>query len=465
MKRRNGRIGSAVTAAVTVWGMTLAMTGVVMVPLTAASAHPLAASELTLKNGKTWRGEINDTVEAVFIEGGRERKIEGKIVRADKTMVVIEVEANGSTSRKSIFFGDLRSLKTTAAAAVPTDSGADAPTADPNGGSGEAVGAVATNEGGEKAVPSNFKGVFILPMEGMVGTGLRHEQIEEIGKAADKFGPGQIIVLQIDSGGGLVRESVEISRVMIDIKKRHRVVAWIKEAISAAAFTALHCDEIYFMNVGALGSITMFAGTVAIKGDVLDAWVAEVGKVARIGGRSEKVIRCMIHAPFECSYTIPPGGGPKDAIFFDDLSGEVALDDKSSMLTLNATRAYECGFSDGTADNEEQLGRLLGIPEWKEVDDSGRKIYRDWQRLLKDGSEDIVKLVAQFNFKGAGGGDKLFLQSRIRILTDLIRWYDKCEPCIFEAAQKGAGLPPKQVLQDELERLKEDLSRMNRQRR
>jgi hypothetical protein len=435
-------------------------------PQASAGSSSGAATELKLRNGQTWRGSINDTVEVVFVENGRERTLEGKLLRADTTMVVIESDASGRAARKSIFFADVRSLKTVTSAAAATPAApASAATPSPSSPSSQPSGS-STDAGGEKrAVPADYKGVFILPMKGMVGTGMRHEQIDEIGREADKYGPGQIIVLHIDSGGGMVIESERIHASMVELKKRHRVVAWIKEAISAAAFTAMHCDEIYFMNVGALGSITMFAGTKAIEGAELQAWLENMTRIAELGGRSGAVARAMVHKPLAVSYTIPEGGGPKDAIFFADTSGKVVLDGPDTMLTLNAAEALACGFSDGTADSEAELAKLMGLPEWKEVNDSGRRIFRDWQRLLERGSEEIIKLVQQYGYKGAADGAEAQIGVRLRIVQDLIKWWDRCEPCMIEASQKGVGVPPKEALEREERRLRELLAEINRERR
>ena len=83
--------------------------------------------------------------------------------------------------------------------------------------------------------------IFILPQSGMVGVGLRAAEMEKVEKAADKFGPGQIIVLRINSPGGLVTEADEIDKVLNRVREKHRLVAWLEEAISAAAVMALHC--------------------------------------------------------------------------------------------------------------------------------------------------------------------------------------------------------------------------------
>ena len=159
-----------------------------------------------------------------------------------------------------------------------------------------------TTTGEDGYLKSSKPGVFFMPWEGPVGIEARHDEIQEIIEEADKYGPGQIIVLQINSPGGLVIEGDKIHETLKDVKKRHRVVAWVKEAISAAAFASLHCDEIYFMQVGAMGSAVMFAGQTAISGDELNAWLEKFSEVAEIGGRDPIIARCMVTRTAMASY-------------------------------------------------------------------------------------------------------------------------------------------------------------------
>jgi hypothetical protein len=439
-------------------------------PLSVGS--PTRASDLTFKSGQTWRGAINDTVEVVFTESGRERTLEGTVVRADRTMIVVETTAaDGKTSRKTIFFNDVKSMRSlgSAPAKEAGETGATTTTA-PNAASGTSggSGAAADDADGKKPTPvaaSDFKGVFYMPIEGTVGVGMRHDEIEAIGKEADKFGPGQIIIIEINSPGGLVLESERIHATMLDLKKRHRVVAWIKEAISAAAFTALHCDEIYFMNVGALGSMTMFAGTQSAKGESLAGWLDLAGRVAKEGGRNPHIARCMIKIELELSYDIPEGGGPKDAIFREDAKGQFVLDRADTMLTLNAAQALACGFSDGTADTVEELAVVMGLPMWKEVNEVGRKIHRDWQRTLKEGTHELTMLMNQYEYKNTTSGDpEKIISTRIRIINDVLRWVDRCWSCAFEVM---GGLPEqiKPALERELEELRRQLAEIKQAQR
>ncbi|MSR40819.1 MAG: hypothetical protein EXS10_02825 [Phycisphaerales bacterium] len=380
-----------------------------------------------LKSGAQFKGEVGERVRVKCMQGAAETTLEGTIVKGDAKVLVLAVDKNGKTSNVTILAFDLRSIESLAAATTTPTGGKPAPStaasADAKGLAPTATSATA------RAIPN----IFVLPLEGTVGIGMRHEEIEQIGKEADKMGPGQLIVLLIDSPGGLVIEGDRIHETMKELKKRHRVVAWIKRAISAAAFTSLHCDEIYFMRVGALGSITMFSGQTAISGNELVAWLDKVGEATEIGGRSAYIGRAMVTNPELLSYDIPEGYTRQDTVFYNTMQGKYKLSNELENLTFNADNAWHCGFSDGTADTVEELAVCLQLTEWKEASDVGRKIHENWQKLLKDCVEQKTKLLADLE-NPAGSDDAAMLGARIKALTELIRWYDRCKPgMVYEA--------------------------------
>ena len=241
--------------------------------------------------------------------------------------------------------------------------------------------------------------VFILPLGGMVGVGLRHQEMEKIEKEADKFGPGQIIVIRINSGGGLVTEGDQIAESLSRMRDKHRVVAWIEEAISGAAFTAMHCREIYFMKTGSLGSITMFAGDKSAQGKELEAWIERVGDVAEGAGRNRQVGRCMVYSPLVVSYTKDKKTGK--VTFFDNDSGEHMLSDDKDNLTFTEDVALDCGFSQGTADTEEELFKIMQLkPNSYVVNSVGKKVGDTWDKTISDSKKSKSRLlIAQVAFQ------------------------------------------------------------------
>jgi hypothetical protein len=390
--------------------------------------------ELTFSNGSSWRGDDGALVDVVYNEQGIEQSMTGVIKKIDGRpgfqIVFIRGQIAGREATKGIFAPDIVSMKASgdgdasASAGTPAAKTTDA---DRSGSDGKTSKPAITTTGEDGFLKSSKPGVFFMPWEGPVGIEARHDEIKAIIDEADKYGPGQIIVLQINSPGGLVIEGDKIHETLKDVKKRHRVVAWIKEAISAAAFTSLHCDEIYFMQVGAMGSAVMFAGQTAISGGELDAWLKKFSEVAEIGGRDPIIARCMVTRTAMASYDKDPDTGK--VTIYPDMQGEFDISDDKNVLTLNVDNAMDCGYADGVANTTDELAVLLDLPEWHEVNDSGRKIHERWQRNVKQCRERIPRLNAELQRNP---------EKAIILLKELLGWYNRCYPVLVYEM----GLPP-----------------------
>jgi hypothetical protein len=165
----------------------------------------------------------------------------------------------------------------------------------------------------------------------------------------------------------------------------------------------------------------------------------------------------MIHAPMMVSYDKDPDTG--EVTFYNDLSGEYVLSDEESNLVFNASLALHCGFSDGTADTEEELAKLLDLPEWNEKSDYGRKISQEWLDTCEKAQNEVRRLWAQLGYKGSGSGDPVEMMGiRIKILEKVIRWQERAPECV-------GGVPPKEQLEREIKDLRKQLSDMKKSKR
>ena len=369
--------------------------------------------------------------------------VEGKILRvnADDKSITVTAMVAGKPTDRVIKWSSIKSISIIGSSAA-TDSKT----------------ATAAGTGTAAATPIK-RTIFIMPWEGTVGEGARHDEIEAIGKEADKIGPHQIIILEVNSPGGLVTEGDQIDSTLMDLKKRHRVIAWIKEAISAAAFTSLHCDEIYFQRVGTLGAITMFAGTKSIEGAELDAWQKKVGDVAEVGGRNRWIGEAMVtNAPL-LSYDRDENGNIK---WYNTLEGKYPLSDAIQNLTLNADKAMHCRFADGIANNPDELIALLHLnKEDVVISPVGYKIHKDWQALLEDCKEQKPKIIRDA-MNPAGSDNVAQIGSQIKAIKQLILWWDKCAPCM---QLEGPQVPPKEELEKQLKQLRKQLGEIQKQKK
>ena len=396
--------------------------------------------EIRLKNGSAWRGELNDFVQVKFVEQNVEIQLTGRLVDATKYYIKID----GELGTKTIFNGDIRSMRT-----VEANDAAEVMPGKKRGADNAAV---------EETVDDDAPGVFVLPLRGGVGEEFRHEEIEMIGEEADKFGPGQIIVLIINSNGGLVSESELITETIWDLKKRHRVVAWVEKAISAGCSTAMVCDEIYMMTEGTAGSVTSIYGNLQhVPEKEAQPSIDYLVRIAKEAGRSEHIARAMKLKKYLCSYDKDPQTG--EVTFYGDLSGEFVLSDAESNLCFNSTNALHCGFSDGTADTEEDLAKLLDLPRWHEKSDYGRRIAKKWRGTVEKAKEEIPRLLARRGYWKSSGSAEERIGALIQIDLALIRWIDR-------APNVARGkLPPKEFLEREVKELRKQLADLKRAQR
>ena len=373
--------------------------------------------EVRVKDGSRWRGAIGEQVVVKFEQLGVTQEIAGTLLQVEDTYLVLDAVVAGKAAKKLIYKGDVVEM-TSAGAVEPSKSG-------PANQSG-----IVSKANEPKAAPTDQAGrdmgVFVLPLEGGVGQEIRHTEIKLLAEHADKFGPGQILVLIIDTNGGLVLESDNINETIREVKKRHRVVAWIQKAISAGASTAIACDEIYFMTVGTCGSVTTVRGVDSVPEEEIKDHIENFARMAEENGYSEHMARAMKLNKFMCSYDKDPETG--EVTWYGDLSGEYILSDSESNLCFNASNALHCGFSDGTADTGEDLAKLLDLPRWHEKDDYGRKIAADWQRTVKKANEDIPRLITRLEYWKAGSRDPVEqIGGQIQIIKGLIDWCDRAE--------------------------------------
>ena len=422
-------------------------------------------------DNKTWRGRIGDQVTIAFSKAGKNESFTGELISvrtAGRSSIIVVANSDGQkvfltndiisiTSDQSEASNDGTSsteqkaddLRTTAAdASAETTRKAPAPSSD------HAWGFPTEPNTGNTDLPK----VFFLPIEGGVGDGTRHNEMKRIGEIADQYGPGQIIVLRVNSPGGLVLEADRISATLTDIGTRHRLVAWIQSAISAAAYTSLHCRQIYFMKTGNLGSATMFAGQTAIDGPELAAWVKKFGDIAEENGHSRDLVEAMITNGELCSYDRGDGETPPQ--IYGTLEGEINLSNENQNLTINATDAVACGFAAGIADNEEELALLLGLPHWYETTDDGRKIHKNWQKTLKAAALEIPSLGRKAQGQLGMTNDPVRnLSRRLDAVNKLIRWSKK----LGDYTSMMVQLPPLEALEDAKRNLEEELRRARSQ--
>jgi len=428
--------------------------------ITATSSLAFAAPDVEIrqKNGSTWRGELSDIVRVTFLRSGRQATVEGELIRAETRFVQI-MQDDGQ--KATIFSADIVSI-TTIGAATPTSSDDDAD-ADMDADDGEEKSSArrpivssssSSAKKGADAYDDDRPGVFVLPMHGTLGVEFRAEEVRKLVEEVDKYGPGQIIVFEVNSPGGAVTEGEALEQLLSEVRKRHRLIAWIEEAISGGCAFSICCPEIYFKTEGTAGSVTAFSGTTALKGAEMEAWIKTLGDWMEEGGRNRLIAGAMVHAPLQLSYDKDPQTG--EVTFYGDLSGEYILSRSGENLTFNSSNAVHSGFADGVADTYEQMAKLLDLPEWHEKSDYGRQVFEDWQDTVEKANEELPRLIAEFNNSTGVADGQRVLGKRLQVLKRMISWRRRAAVLCDQR-----GIPPTPQLERMIVETRRDLRRFN----
>ncbi len=414
------------------------------------AASALAGSvSVLLPNGSTWRGETGDLVKIEYNAGGVQSTVEGELMQStDRYLVIKKSDGTGDVPIFLEYLVGMESMDSRPTSDAPSGDGAggDGSPSEPMPSSGGAPQPVA-----EEEIPVD-KGVFYLPLKEQVGLEFRPEEIEAIIEQADEAGPGQTIILDIESGGGSVWEFIVLAEVIRDAKKRHSFVAWVGHSISAAAGTALCCDRLIWKSHGALGAITMHSGGRPVPDATEERWITMLKAILRESGHSEHWARPMVRNDSWISYTKDPVSG--DCKWYgtpQGMSEEVVLSNMGENVVLNVQAAVDCCLAYDVADSKEELAKALDLPGWRELG-TGQKLHDDWMKAVKQCEVHWRKSNVDLELLGSYA-PVIAIRKRINIYKGWIRWWKRAPN-----KMRSLGAPSVEQLEAMIEQLKLQLS-------
>ncbi len=180
--------------------------------------------------------------------------------------------------------------------------------------------------------------VYVIPVEKNVEQGLASFLSRSLQDAKDAH--ADHIILDINTPGGLVKSAIDMADLITE--SEIPVTAYVnKRALSAGAYIALQADYIYMAPGGKMGAAAIVDG----QGNAADQkaqslWLAEMEDAAVKNNRDPKYALAMADPDIDAKEV----GAPK-----------------GDLLTLNADKAIEIGYSEGTADNLSTLVKKLGF--------------------------------------------------------------------------------------------------------
>jgi hypothetical protein len=342
-----------------------AAAAVALITILAFGGPAFAADKLTLKDG---------------------RVVEGTITREGDEFVYITVKI-GTLEKQEFYTKDqISKVERDSATADPTKAAATSakPDVKPAAAGKSNVTRVAILNFGP---PSSWMG----KVGDMVGVQVAAKAWDEAIPLLEKDGVN-VVVVRINSGGGLGMELDRFHKTFEVYKKKFRTVAWVESAISAAAMSPYVLEEFYFMPEGSLGGCTGWSGQyVSVKGVGLEAMLSTMEEASRSAGRDPKIMRSMqIMEPL--SANIEDDG---TVTWFQNLDGKNVVNPREQVLTFNAEKAMKFKFAKGIAATPDELIKKMGIQEYEIAGDAATRYIDEFMRRTdvteKKFSERIVK--------------------------------------------------------------------------
>lgn len=269
---------------------------------------------------------------------------------------------------------------------------------------------------GGRPAPSGAPKVAVIPLHGSVG-GIAK------GSVSDSFDAGlvndllnqaerdgvMLVVLDINSPGGLVSEMEEICRGIIQRHDRMRIVAYAHEAFSAAAIISLSCRELVVHPSARVGAAVIIKNqgkkVSAVDAKMASPHYALQREFMTASGRPYDVVAAMAIQETQLWWS-PTAGFTTDTK--TAASGDwKQIDTASTILTMTGSEAIEYGLAVGQAANVTGLLSLLKIRQPVEIVDFAGQINRynaamdrrleDLRRQLNLYFESLGDLVSGMN--------------------------------------------------------------------
>lgn len=316
--------------------------------------------------------------------------LDGKIISQSDKEIVFQPDGTSDTAARKHFEAAsvLRVLKTDEHGALLSDSSAKktpprwnvppAPTAPPI------------------LPPKSQPTYYVIPLHGEVGSTVLASALEQSLADAIRRKP-TVIVLDIDSPGGLVEEAEKIMKVLHRYNKQARIVALTDQDLSAAAILSLSVREIYVKSSSTIGAATSYQPTnlklpPKLEEKMQSAWRAVARNSAEEGNHEPLLAEAMIDNDMELHLEKIDGKA-----IVKEGPGDRELCRKGKILTLSSHEAIECGLASGEADDLDELGKVLRMPDWSECKGLGT-LLADYvpkkAEVLKTESQQII---ARFN--------------------------------------------------------------------
>lgn len=217
--------------------------------------------------------------------------------------------------------------------------------------------------------PAQFDSPCIIEFKGEINWQLSQYIRSRVSRA--KASGHDLIILDIDSPGGLKSESLNLAEMMRDIDWAYTVAFVPREAFSGAALVSLGCDELLIGELARYGDIgviqydpQLFAFRFAPE-KIQSVLVRQARDLAESKRRSPELAEAMINKDFHVYTRDVDGVTEFKGLPAEELppegDWEIIPETKKGFLTVNGVRARQLGMASGLASDLPGVSQTLGF--------------------------------------------------------------------------------------------------------
>lgn len=225
--------------------------------------------------------------------------------------------------------------------------------------------------------PARFQKGVVIRFEGMITPIIEHFFYRQLA-AAERAG-ADLVIVEIDSPGGLVDPSFQIAQKLRYVDWAQTVAFIPREALSGAAVVALGCDQIYMHPDALMGDV----GVMTVGRDSLFRYAEEkirthvasqLRDLAEARGRPPALAEAMVNMDLVVYQVTNRQTGEQTFMSDDEIEasqdpqawekGRPVLESREKhFLEVNGRRAIELQLAEGNAQDRSDLIAILGLTE------------------------------------------------------------------------------------------------------
>ncbi len=231
-----------------------------------------------------------------------------------------------------------------------------------------------STEGFAKDSPKYHHGV-IIPFDGEIGPALQSYFYRKLDAAHDLG--ADLVIVEIDSPGGRLYESLDIAERLQNVDWAHTVAYVPKWAVSGAAIVSLGCDDIVMApgaNIGDAGAIILDEKSRFrfVPQKAISILASKMRSIAKAKGRPEALAAAMVDKDLKVFHVKDLQSGETTYISESDYKaaergkwhklGEVATSGNDRFLALTGSQAADVDLAALVSDRRE-LAKRYGLKE------------------------------------------------------------------------------------------------------